>query len=264
VAGPVVVFLAAIAAAVSGVADPVVVFLVVVAGPVVVFLVVVAVVVSEVADPAVVFVAVASAADVAGPRASVDIALVFDVLVPVSVAAVEVDSSARPRFFFFPNIDYCSSSSSSVEVFGEGSAHSSTGVHTNHGPCSIFSNQDLHHNKKLGHFYNIPTPGYNNGSDTSAHPKSATTNRSRNRNPHQYQEQHTHWANQGSRSLPEVPEIQWVAAAKIRYLHPPLPMPGSERQMPTPKGLFPIAIFSCCYLPWPSFQPSSLMIVATP
>jgi hypothetical protein len=231
---------------------------------VVVFLVAVAAVVSEVADPAVVFVAVASAADVAGPRASVDIALVFDVLVPVSVAAVEVDSSARPRFFFFPNIDYCSSSSSSVEVFGEGSAHSSTGVHTNHGPCSIFSNQDLYHNKKLGHFYNIPTPGYNNGSDTSAHPKSATTNRSKNRNPHQYQEQHTHWANQGSRSHPEVPQIQWVAAAKFRYLHPTLPMPESERQMPTPKGLFPIAIFSCCYLPWPSFQPSSLMIVATP
>jgi hypothetical protein len=89
-----------------------------VAGPVVVFLVVVAVVVSEVADPVVVFFAVPPVADVAEPRASADIALVFDVLVPVSVVAVEVDSSARPRSFVFPNIDYYSSSSSSVEVVG--------------------------------------------------------------------------------------------------------------------------------------------------
>ena len=88
------------------------------AEPAVVFLVVVADVVSEVAEPVVVFVAVASVADVAGPRASVDIALVFDALVPVSVVVVGVDSSARPRFFVFPNIDYYSSASSSVEVVG--------------------------------------------------------------------------------------------------------------------------------------------------
>ena len=250
VGGPVAVFLAAIAAAVSGVADPGVVFLPVVAA-----------VLSEVVDPAVVFVAVASVADVAGPRASVDTALVFDVSVPVSAVAAEVDSSERPKSFVFPNIDYYSSSSSSVEVVAGGSAHSPTDVRTNHGPCNIFSNPDLHHNKKLGHFCNKPTPGCNNGSDTSALPKSATTNRSRNRNPHQHQEQHTHWANRGARSLPEAPETQWVAAGKFRCLHPPLPMPGSERRMPAPKGLFPIAIFSCCYLPWPSFQPSSLIMV---
>lgn len=76
-----------------------------VAEPVVAFLVVVADIVSEAAEPVVVFVAVASGADVAEPRASVDIALVFDVLVPVSVVAVEVDSSGRPRFFVYPNID---------------------------------------------------------------------------------------------------------------------------------------------------------------
>ena len=125
VACPEVEFAVAGVAAVSEVAEPVVVFLVVVADvvsevaePVVVFLVVVADVVSEVAEPVVVFVAVASVADVAEPRVSVDIALVFDVLVLVSVVAVEVDSSARPRFFVFPNIDYYSSSSSSVEVVG--------------------------------------------------------------------------------------------------------------------------------------------------
>jgi hypothetical protein len=75
-----------------------------VAEPVVVFLVVVADVVSEVAEPVVVFVAVASVADAAEPRASVDIALAFAVLVPVSVVMVEVDSSGRPKFFVFPNI----------------------------------------------------------------------------------------------------------------------------------------------------------------
>ena len=76
-AGPVVVFLVVVAVVVSGVAEPVVVFLVVVA-----------VVVSEVADPVVVFVAVAPVADVAEPRASVDIPVVFAVLVPVSVVGV--------------------------------------------------------------------------------------------------------------------------------------------------------------------------------
>lgn len=85
---------------------------------VVVLLVVVADVVSAVAEPVVVFLAVASVADVAEPRASVDIAFVFDVLVPVSVFAVEVDSSARPRFFVFPNIDCYSSASSSVQAVG--------------------------------------------------------------------------------------------------------------------------------------------------
>ena len=76
-----------------------------VAEPVVVFLVVVADVVSEVAEPVVVFVAVSSVADVAELRVSVDIRLAFDVLVPVSVVTIEVDSSGRPRFFFYPNID---------------------------------------------------------------------------------------------------------------------------------------------------------------
>lgn len=125
VAGPVVVFLVAVAAVVSEVAGPVVVSLAAVAavasevaGPVVVSLVAAAAVVSEVADPVVVFVAAAPLADVAEPRASVDTALAFDVLVPVSVVAVEVDSPVRPRFFVFPNIDYYSSSSSSVEVVG--------------------------------------------------------------------------------------------------------------------------------------------------
>jgi len=75
----------------------------------------------EVSEPGVVFVgilfvALVSVADVAEPQASVDIAVAFDVLVPVSVVAVEVDSSGRPRFHAFPNVDYYASSSSSVEV----------------------------------------------------------------------------------------------------------------------------------------------------
>jgi hypothetical protein len=51
-------------------------------------------------------------------QVSVDTALAFDVLVPVSVVAVGVDSSARPRSRAFPNVDYFASSSSSVEVVG--------------------------------------------------------------------------------------------------------------------------------------------------
>jgi predicted peptidase len=77
----------------------------------------------EVSEPgvvfvAVVFVAVVSVADVAEPEASVDIAVAFDVLVPVSVVVVEVDSSGRPKFLAFPNVDHYATSSSSVEIVG--------------------------------------------------------------------------------------------------------------------------------------------------
>jgi hypothetical protein len=79
--------------------------------------------VSEVAEPvvvfvAVVFVALVSVADVAEPQASVDIAVAFAVSVPVSVFAVEVDSSGHPKFFDLANIDCYASYSSSVEVVG--------------------------------------------------------------------------------------------------------------------------------------------------
>jgi predicted peptidase len=75
--------------------------------------------VSEVAGPGVdfagiVFVAPVSVAYVSELRASVDIAVAFDVLVPVSVVAAEADSSGRPRFSAFPNADYFASFSSSV------------------------------------------------------------------------------------------------------------------------------------------------------
>ncbi len=135
--------------------------------------------VSEVSEPGVVFVALVSVADVAEPQASLDIALASDVLAPVSVVSVEVDSSERPRFLAFPNVDYYSSSSSSVEVVGEESVHSSTGVRTNYGLCSILSNPGLHQNKNLEHCYNKPNPGYNNVSDTNDLAMDATTNHSR-------------------------------------------------------------------------------------
>ena len=52
------------------------------------------------------------------PQVSVDIAVAFVVLVPVSVVAVEVDSSGRPKFLAFPNVDHFASFSSSIEVVG--------------------------------------------------------------------------------------------------------------------------------------------------
>ncbi len=65
----------------------------------------------DVAEPVVLFVASVSVVaepvlvsepvfDVAEPQVSVDIAVVFVVLVPVSVVAAEVDSSGRPKFLF--------------------------------------------------------------------------------------------------------------------------------------------------------------------
>ena len=73
---------------------------------------------SEAAEPGVVFVALALASDVAVPQASFDIALAFDVLVPVFVVAFEDDIPGRPTFLAFPNVDHYASSSSSVEVVG--------------------------------------------------------------------------------------------------------------------------------------------------
>ena len=75
-------------------------------------------VVVSAAEPGVVFVAVVSVADVAEPQVSVDIAVAFVVLAPVSVVVVEVDSSGRPKFFAFPNVCSFPNYSSSVEVAG--------------------------------------------------------------------------------------------------------------------------------------------------
>lgn len=130
------------------------------------------------AEPEVVFFVV-FVADVAGPQVSVDIAVAFVVLVPVSVVVVEVDSSGRPKFLAVPNVDHSASSSSSVEVVGEESVDSPTGARTNYGLCSILSNLGLHQNKTLEHGHNNPNPGYNSVSDTNDLPMDATTNHSR-------------------------------------------------------------------------------------
>ena len=146
----------------------------------------------EVSEPEVVFVALFFVADVAEPQASVDIALAFDFLGPVSAVEVEVYSFGRPRFLFSPSIDYSASSSSSVEAVRWESVHSSTVVRTNYGLCSIPSNPDLRQNKNLEHCYNKPSPGYNNVSDTSDLPMDATTSHYRNRFLPERPEQHKH------------------------------------------------------------------------
>ncbi|MGD0489689.1 MAG: hypothetical protein ABSB94_21220, partial [Syntrophorhabdales bacterium] len=109
----------------------------------------------RVSEPEVVF-----AADVAEPQVSADIAVAFEVLVPVLVLVVEVDSLGRPSFLAFPNVDHYASSSSSAGVVGEKFVHSSTGARSNYGLCSILSNPGLHRNKNLEHCYNNPSPGY--------------------------------------------------------------------------------------------------------
>ena len=155
---------------------------------------------------------VVSVADVAEPQVSADIAVAFDGLVPVSVVAIEVDSPGRPRFPAFPNVDHYASSSSSVEAVGQESAHSSTGARSNYGLCSILSNPGLHQNKNLEHYYNNPSPGYNNVSDTSDLPIGATTSHSRKTGLHLYRERRKHRSCQASLPHPEAPEMRWVAA----------------------------------------------------
>ena len=80
---------------------------------------------------------------VSEPQASVDIAVVFVVLIPACVLVFEVDIPGPPRFFVLPKICSFANSSSSVEIVDKESVHSSTGVHTNYGYCSNLSNVDL-------------------------------------------------------------------------------------------------------------------------
>ncbi|MGE5299569.1 MAG: hypothetical protein ACM3MB_01225 [Acidobacteriota bacterium] len=191
-----------------------------VAEPRVAFADIVFVVGSWAAEPEAVFAAPASVADDAEPQASVDIAVAFDALVPVSVVAVGGDSLARPSIPAFPSVDHYATSSSSGEVVSRESVHSSTGARTSHDLCSIFSTPGLHQNKKLERCYSKPTPCHNNESGTNGLPRSATTNRSRKTGLYLYLEQRTHRANQATLSHPEVPEIRRVAAAKFQYLYP--------------------------------------------
>jgi len=204
--------------------------------------------VSEIFEPWIVFVALVSVADISEPRASFDIALAFDVLFPVSLFAVVVDSSGRPKFFPFPNIDYYASFSSSAEAVGEESVHGPIGVRTNHGLYSIPSTPDLHQNKNSEHGYNKPNPGYNSVTDTNDPPMDATTSHSRKICLLVYQGQRKRRAYQASLSQPEVPEMRWVVAEQFQHLHLLLPLLGREGQLSTPKGLSPKVTFSFCCL----------------
>ena len=173
----------------------------------------------EVSEPGVVFVA-----DVAEPQASVDIAVAFDVLVPVSVVGVEVDSLGHPKFFAFPNVDLYATCSSSVEVVGEESVHIPTGARTNYGLCSILSNPGLHQNKNLEHCYNNPNPGHNNVSDTNDLPIDATTSHSRKTDLHLCLEQHKHHSYQVSLLPLVVREKRRVVAEESQCVYLCLPL----------------------------------------
>ena len=146
----------------------------------------------EVSEPGVVSVAVVSVADAAEPQASVDIAVAFVALGPVSVVVVEVDSLGHPKFLAFPNVDHFASLSSSVEAVGWESVHSPTDAHANHDPCSILSNLGQHQNKNLEHGHNNPNPGHNNVSDTNDLPINATTSHSKKRGLYQCQGRRKH------------------------------------------------------------------------
>lgn len=99
------------------------------------------------------------AADVAGPRASVDTAAASDFLILFFDLPDVVDNHGRPRFVAFPNVGYYSTPSSSVSVVGWESVYSPTGGRTSFGPDSNFSNRGLHQNKNLACCHNMSSPG---------------------------------------------------------------------------------------------------------
>jgi hypothetical protein len=155
-----------------------------------------------------------SGADVAEHRASVDIALAFDVSVPASAVAVEVGSPGRPRFSASPNVDHYANPSSSAEAAGWGSVHSSIGARTNHDSGNVLSNPGLRQNKNLELRCNNPSPDHSTVSDTSGLPIDATRSHSRRTGLHSHQGQHIHRPCQASRSHPEVTEMQSVVDRK--------------------------------------------------
>jgi hypothetical protein len=161
-----------------------------------------------VAEPEVVFVV---DLDVSEPRASVDIAVAFVVLISVSVVVVEVDSSEHPRFHAFPNVDHFASPSSSVEVVGGESVHVPIDARTNYCLCSTLSNLDLHQSKNLERFDNSPNLSRSNASDTSVLPKDATTSLHRRRCPRLRQGQRRH-TSPAVLPPPVVRQIRWAAA----------------------------------------------------
>jgi hypothetical protein len=170
--------------------------------------------VSEAAEPVIFVVSepvvsvVVASVDVAEPQVSVDIALAFVVLIPVSVVVAWVDNPGRPIFYSFPNIDYSASPSSSVEVVDEESAHNSIGARSNHGSCNALSNLVLRHNKSLERDYNNPSPGYNSVSDTNVLAMAATTNHSRKTGLPLYWEQRRHYWYRAIRPRAAVPRIR--------------------------------------------------------
>jgi hypothetical protein len=172
-----------------------------------------------VVEPEVVFVAVVSIPDVSEPQASVGIPAVFDALIPVSLVAVDVDSSGRPKFLAFPNVDHYATSSNSVEGLGDESVHSSTGARTKYGLCSILSNLGLHQNKILEHSHNNSNPGYNNMSDTNDLPTDATTSHSRKTDLPLCLGQHKHHPHQVARLPLVVREIRRVAAEEYQCVY---------------------------------------------
>ncbi|MBA4391830.1 MAG: hypothetical protein C0399_12970 [Syntrophus sp. (in: bacteria)] len=147
------------------------------------------------------------------PQVSAGVGVPSLVLVPVSVVVFEVDSSGRPTFVPFPNIDHYASSASYLEVVGEESVHNPTGVRTNYGLCNILSNMGLHHNKNLEQSYNKPNPSHNIVSDTNDLPIDATTNHSRKTSLNLlHQEQRKHHPYPATLSHPEVRQMQWAEA----------------------------------------------------
>jgi hypothetical protein len=159
------------------------------------------------------FVAAVSTARVSELRASVDIPVLSDVLIPAfAVRVVDLDSRGHPKPFAFPNVDYHAISSSCLEVVGQESVHSSIDVHAIDALYSIVSTLGLHQNKILGHSYNKPSSDYNNVNDTNDLPIDATTNRSRKTDLRLSLAQHKHRPYQVARLPLAGREIRWVAA----------------------------------------------------
>jgi len=176
--------------------------------------------------PGVVFVVV-STVHVSEHQACGGIPAVSRGLIAVSVVVlVDLDSSERPKFLAFPNVDYHASSSSSDGVVCPQSVHNSIDVHANDDLCSILSNLGQHQNKILEQSHNKPSLVHDNVSDTNDLPMDATTSHSRKIDPHLCLEQHKHRPYQVALLPQGVPEIRWVVAVVAEeiqcvYLHLP-------------------------------------------
>ncbi len=148
--------------------------------------------------------------------ASDDIAAVAVFLILLSVVADGVDSPAHSTFSDVPNAGHSASASSSGEACREESFHSPIDARASDGLCNSPSIPGRRQNRIPERRCNNSSRDYNTVTDTSGHPRGATTSRSRKTSLFLCRARHRHRLCPASRLHREEPEMQPAAVHSSR------------------------------------------------